>query len=64
MRKTELRLPKILEEERADYGGRLREREDELESMRLKLNELQLEKQVEGMEISRIQHAQEKLDVS
>ena len=32
--------------------------------MRQKLSELQLEKQVEGMEISRIQHAQEKLDVS
>ena len=31
--------------------------------MRHKLNELQLEKQVEDMEISRIQHAQEKLDV-
>ena len=45
----------MMEEERSEYQDRMFEKERELESLMERVGELQMDKQVEGIEINRIQ---------
>jgi Tfp pilus assembly protein PilO len=59
---AEQRMQQMMLEEREEQAQRLCDAKKEAEELRQRLNEFQLEKQVEGLEIRRIQEQQEKIE--
>ena len=60
---TEKRLNKIIEEERSSFAERLAKKDDELETLRNQVKEMETRHLTEGLEIANIREAQEKLEV-